>query len=409
MPGGHTQRIVIGADTYPPDVNGAANFAHRLAVGLAERGHDVHVICPAAQDAVSERVMRGGPTVHRLASYGTPFHPGFRVCVPWRIRGAAARLLDRIAPDVVHVQSHFGVGRTLTAIAGRTGVPVLATNHFMPENLIGYAPLPGRLATAIGRLAWRDCLRVLRRARIVTAPTPRAVRLLCEQGLDGTVLPVSCGLDLRRFAQSPARRADDGPRVLFVGRLDSEKNVDVLLRALPLLPERLPVTAEIVGDGSRRGELEDLARALGIADSVVFHGLVDDQEVLDAYARCDVFCMPGTAELQSLATMEAMAAGKPVVAADAMALPHLVRPGVNGLLFPPGDVPALAAALGSVLGDPVTRTRMGDASRETVARHDIADTLDTFETLYQEAAETPRHFRIARDGGRHEHPAHSGR
>ncbi len=409
MPGIRPQRIVIGADTYPPDVNGAANFAHRLAVGLAERGHDVHVICPAPQGGGSERVTPGGPTVHRVASYGTPFHPTFRVSVPWRIRGAVARLLDRLTPDVVHVQSHFGVGRTLTGIARSKGIPVMATNHFMPENLIGYAPLPGRVADAICRLAWRDCLRVFRRADIVTAPTPRAVRLLREQGLDGTILPVSCGLDLRRFAQPPAARADDGLRVLFVGRLDAEKNVDVLLRALPLRPERLPITAEIVGDGSRRGELEELARALGVADRVVFHGLVSDQAVLDAYARCDVFCMPGTAELQSLATMEAMAAGKPVVAADAMALPHLVRPGLNGLLFPPGDVPALAAALGVVLSDPEARMLMGDASREIIARHDIAATLDTFETLYQEAAGVPQRLQVVGSGDRHEHPAHSGR
>ncbi|MEV5411323.1 glycosyltransferase [Thermopolyspora sp. NPDC052614] len=403
------QRVVIGADTYPPDVNGAANFAYRLAAGLAERGHDVHVICPAPQDAGADPGTPGGPTVHRLTSYGTPFHPTFRFSVPWRIRGSVTRLLDRLAPDVVHVQSHFGVGRTLTAAARRRGVPVLATNHFMPENLIGYAPLPDRLAEAFCRLAWRDCLRVFRRADIVTAPTPRAVRLLRDQGLNGTILPVSCGLDLRRFAQPPATRTDESPRLLFVGRLDAEKNVDVLLRALALLPPRPPVTAEIVGDGSRRADLEELARALGVADRVVFHGLVTDQEVLDAYARCDVFCMPGTAELQSLATMEAMAAGKPVVAADAMALPHLVRPGVNGLLFPPGDVTALAAALGLILADPETRARMGEASREIVARHDIAATLDIFESLYQEAAQTAQRLQGVASGDRHEQPAHSGR
>jgi glycosyltransferase involved in cell wall biosynthesis len=405
MSGSPFRRIVIGADTYPPDVNGAANFAHRLATGLAGRGHEVHVICPAT-GAGAERVAPGGPAVHRLSSHGTRFHPTFRVCLPWQIRGTAARLLDRIAPDVVHVQSHFAVGRTLIRAARRAGVPVVATNHFMPENLVGYTPLPGRLADAACRLAWRDFVRVFHRAQIITAPTPRAVRLMREHGLVGdAVFPVSCGLDLRRFAQPTPNNHGEGLRVLFVGRLDAEKNVGELLRALPLLPTRLPVTAEIVGDGSRRRDLEYLARELGVADRVTFHGLVGDQEVLDAYARCDVFCMPGTAELQSLATMEAMAAGKPVVAADATALPHLVHPGRNGLLFPPGDVPALAAALGSILGDPEGRTRMGEASRELVARHDLGLTLDTFETLYQEAAK----LTTARGREKHEHTAHSGR
>ncbi|MCX4537902.1 glycosyltransferase [Streptomyces sp. NBC_01669] len=414
MPGSPRQRIVIGADTYPPDVNGAANFAHRLAIGLAGRGHDVHVICPSA-GAGPERATVDGVTVHRLASHRTPFHPAFRISLPWQIRGSVTRLLDRVAPDVVHVQSHFAVGRTLTAAARRKSISVVATNHFMPENLIGYTRIPDRIADAACRLAWSDFVRVFRRAQIVTAPTPRAVQLLHQHGLGSTARAVSCGLDLHRFTQATAKRGDEGLRVLFVGRLDAEKNVHELLRALPLLPAELRVTAEIVGDGSCRRDLEALALELGIADRVTFHGLVSDQAVLDAYVRCDVFCMPGTAELQSLVTMEAMAAGKPVVAADAMALPHLVHPGRNGLLFPPGDVPTLASALGSVLGDTEARIRMGEASREIVAHHDIGRTLDTFEDLYQEAAghlrsTVAQRLPKARENReQHEYAAHSDR
>ncbi len=96
---------------------------------------------------------------------------------------------------------------------------------------------------------------------------------------------------------------------------------------------------------------------------------MDDDELVTAYRRCAVFCMPGVAELQSLVTLEAMAAGRPVVAADAVALPHLVRPGHNGLLYRPGDVAGLAAALNRLLDDPAARERMGQASREMVARH----------------------------------------
>jgi glycosyltransferase involved in cell wall biosynthesis len=92
--------------------------------------------------------------------------------------------------------------------------------------------------------------------------------------------------------------------------------------------------------------------------------------------------MPGVAELQSLATMEAMAAGRPVVAADAVALPHLVRHGLNGWLFPPGDVDTLAYRLGEVFRRPDALARMGAASRQLVARHDVQASLATFETLY---------------------------
>ncbi|MBQ0825465.1 glycosyltransferase [Streptomyces tagetis] len=388
MPASHPapQRVVIGADTFPPDVNGAANFAQRLAAGLAARGHDVHVICPATQTGAGSGVEHG-ITVHRVPSYRTPFHPTFRVCLPWFSTRSLARMLHELQPDVVHVQSHFALCRALAGAARRRGVPVVATNHFMPENLIGYTRLPARLASAAREIGWRDLVRVHRRADIVTAPTPRAARLLHEQGLETPVLAVSCGLDLDRFSRPGRRRGDDDrARVLFVGRLDEEKNVHELLRALALQPARLDATADIVGDGSRRRALEELADTLGIRERVTFHGLATDEEVLDAYARCDVFCMPGTAELQSLATMEAMAAGKPVVAADAMALPHLVHHGRNGYLFPPGDIQALATCLTRLLDDPAARRDMGAAGREIVAEHDITRTLTVFEDLYLEAA-----------------------
>jgi phosphatidylinositol alpha 1,6-mannosyltransferase len=115
---------------------------------------------------------------------------------------------------------------------------------------------------------------------------------------------------------------------------------------------------------------------------VAFRGFVEEDELRAAYAHAAVFCMPGIAELQSLATLEAMAAGTPVVAADAMALPHLVRPDRNGFLYPPGDVTALAAALGALLGDAVLRRRMGAASREIAGGHSMDATLDAFEDLY---------------------------
>jgi phosphatidylinositol alpha 1,6-mannosyltransferase len=295
----------------------------------------------------------------------------------------------------VHVQAHFLLGRGLVRAAAKRGVPVIATNHFMPENLYGHARIPRWLRVAAAAAGWWDLRRVYAAARTVTAPTPSAVRLLAQHGVPGAVA-VSCGIDIARFHRPrPASVPADGvstQRVLFVGRLDEEKRVDDLLRAVAFLHQQVAdrdvdIRLEIVGDGSRRAAWEDLAARLGVRDRVVFHGFVREDTLVDAYARCDVFCMPGIAELQSLATMEAMAAGKPVIAADAMALPHLVRPGRNGWLYPPGDVPALAGHLLYLLTDPDGRARMGAASRQLIAEHTLDRTLDTFESLYHRAVD----------------------
>lgn len=380
------QRILIGADTYPPDVNGAARFTERLAGGLAARGHDVHVIAPSPTGRPGREVtVRGRPTVHRVGSLRYPGQDGFRVSLPWRSAAATAQALRDLVPDVVHVQSHFSVGRGLAVAAAAAGYPLVATNHFMPENLLDHAPVPDALGAVIGRWAWRDLGRIFGRADVLTAPTPRAVELLERRaGLTGG-RAVSCGIDAAHFGGGPDAGPGDGvPTVLFVGRLEQEKRVGELIAAFAGVPD--PDTRlEIVGEGSRRAEWTDAARRLGIADRVRFRGFVSDDELVAAYRRCAVFCIPGVAELQSLVTLEAMAAGRPVVAADAVALPHLVRPGHNGLLYRPGDVAELTGALTALLADPAGRARMGEAGREMVAAHALESTLDEFEALYDRA------------------------
>jgi phosphatidylinositol alpha 1,6-mannosyltransferase len=374
-------RILIGAETYPPDVNGAARFAQRLAGGLAGRGHDVHVVAPSPTGKPS-RVVEEGVTVHGVRSHRYFMRKDFQVCMPWEAAPATAALMEEIDPDVVHTQAHMIVGRGIVNAASRTGRPLVATNHFMPENLAAHAPLPRALQRLGYRFAWQDLGRVFGKADAVTAPTPRAVELLASAAGLRDAFPVSCGIDLERYRD--AEHNDDAtPTVLFVGRMDQEKHVDELIRALSALPADVPARLELIGDGPERGAWTALAARLGIADRVRFRGFLSEEALLEAYARAAVFCMPGTAELQSLATLEAMASGTPVVAADAMALPHLVRPGRNGWLYTPGDVAGLATRLSALLSDDVVRARMGRASRGIAAEHAIDATLDTFEGIYR--------------------------
>jgi phosphatidylinositol alpha 1,6-mannosyltransferase len=386
-------RILIGAETYPPDVNGAARFAERLAGGLAGRGHEVHVVTPSPTGSPS-REIRDGITVHGVRSHRYFRHEHFQVCMPWEAFPATATLLAEIQPDVVHTQAHMVVGRGVVKAAHRAGRPLVATNHLMPENLAAYSPLPRWLQPAYHSLAWKDLGRVFARADVVTAPTPRAVELLVARAGLPDAFPVSCGIDADRY-QVPVREPHAVPTVLFVGRLDQEKRVDELIRAMAALPADLPSALEIVGDGARRGDWTALAAGLGMGERVRFRGFISEDELLQAYAGAAVFCMPGVAELQSIATLEAMAAGTPVVAADAMALPHLVRPGRNGWLYRPGDVTELSARLGALLRDPGLRRRMGAASRELVAAHDFENTLDTFESIYQRVLGRTDHLRRA--------------
>lgn len=383
-----TTCILIGTDTYPPDVNGAASFTRRLATELAARGHDVHVVCPSA-DGRPATTTETGVVVHRLRSIRTPFHSTFRICPPPLVDWASCDVLDTIRPDIVHVQGHFLIGRALINAADEREIPLVATNHFMPENLASYVRLPRAVCELGCALAWRDFVRLFDRADQVTTPTPTAAALIRGRGLHSPVGPISCGIDVSRFdGAEPCQgfRQRYGivgdATVLFVGRLEQEKHVDEIVRALPLIRRDIDAQLVLVGVGKQRRRLEALAERLDVATHVHFLGHVDDADLPDIYAAADLFCMPGTAELQSLATLEAMASGLPAVAADAMALPHLVQHGVNGYLFRPGDYHTLAHHAGSILTSPRLRQRMSRASRRIAENHDTAATVIAYEDLY---------------------------
>jgi glycosyltransferase involved in cell wall biosynthesis len=156
----------------------------------------------------------------------------------------------------------------------------------------------------------------------------------------------------------------------------------VLVRAVALLPAELSATLTIVGDGEMIPKLTALAKELGLEDRVRFLGFVSDERKQEALTNATVFAMPSTAELQSISSLEGMASGLPVVAADSMALPHLIDG--NGYLFTPGDVDDLAAKLTTVLTAPESEyVAMRDRSLTMIEAHDINRTLSTFESLYR--------------------------
>jgi glycosyltransferase involved in cell wall biosynthesis len=259
----------------------------------------------------------------------------------------------------------------------------------MPENLNPFMPFPEWFKDIIGRISWKDMGKVMGKADVVTTPTPLAAKAMHQHAFLRKVLPLSNGIDSAAYELQPGEvlEPNPAPTVLFAGRLADEKHVDVLIDAVAKTPAELNVHLQIVGGGEVRPALEAQVERLGLKDRVTFLGLASDAELREAYIKADLFCMPGTAELQSLVTLEAMSASTPVVLADAMALPHLVNDGENGYLFRPNDSHDLAAKISQVLSLPAEdRAMMGKASRSMVEPHSIDGVLQKFEDLYRGAS-----------------------
>lgn len=379
-------RILTVSQIYSPAANGQAVFTGQLAEGLVARGHEVLVIIPSERWA-PYRETRNGVHLEALPAVGLGLPDAYLTPAP--IPGLR-RLFRDFEPQLVHLQDHYPLSRYTFGFAQRRGLPVVGTNHFIPENIAHYVlPFAWSRRLSAGFLWW-TMRSIYDKVDIVTTPTETAAQILQEVGLKRPVRAISCGVDLGHYRPDPGldqaalRRRyglrPDGPLFLYVGRIDEEKGLELVLRALQQTgPE---VQLGITGVGRYEEEIRELAADLCLDGQVVFTGFVPEEELPKLVQSADIFVMPSSAELQSIATLEAMALGKPVLAAQARALPELVRPGANGYLFQPDDPQDAARRMRQLLAERDHWPSMGQESRRLVAEHDLRNTLSAYEGLY---------------------------
>lgn len=182
--------------------------------------------------------------------------------------------------------------------------------------------------------------------------------------------------------------------MLHVNRLSDEKRVDVLLDAVARMKTNAHIA--LVSTGPAEAELRAQVEALHIGDRVSFLGFVRDDDLLALRQAADLFVIPSEADLQSLATMEAMACGLPVIAANSYALPELVHHEENGLLFTPGASDELAAQMDMLLSDAERRVKMGQMSLQIISEHDRVKILGVWEDLYRRLSMEFKEMKVLR-------------
>lgn len=383
-------RILIAADLYWPTRNGVASFSRNLATGLAERGHEVLVIAPS-QTGKKHHEIDGNYEIERTASLIFPFYQNFRISTtPQR---EVKRIIKRFDPDVIHIQMILGIGRATLQCGNKFGIPIVSTNHAIPENILDNMRMLAPFARPISSILESYAARFHNSADYVTTPTQAAIDMFSDKvkELQVPIEAVSNGINLSRF--SPGEVGAEfyhrfsipmnKPILLYVGRLDSEKHLPVLVRAAAEVMQKYPAHLVVVGQGNERDRLLGLAKELGIAAQVTLTGKVTDEDLPFFYKLSTVFCMPSPAELQSIVTLEAMASGLPVVAVNAGALYELCQDGKNGYLFKLDDELMMAAAIAKLLRESELRASMAAQSLAIAKTHDISHTLDRFEVIYK--------------------------
>ncbi len=383
-------RILIAADLHWPTINGVATFSRNLAQGLASRGHEVVVIAPS-QTGKKYQEVDGNYTIERTASLPFPFYQNFRISTsPQR---EVKRIMKRFDPDIIHIQMVLGIGRATLQLGNKMGIPIVSTNHAIPENLLDNMRLLAPFARPISAIIESYGARFHNNADYVTTPTQAAIDMFGDKisRLNVPIEPVSNGIDLSMYAPGSVPDAiykkfnipKNKPVLLYVGRLDAEKHLSVLVKAAAKVIEHKDVHLLIVGSGNESEKLQDLARELGISQQVTLTGRVSDEDKVFLERVGTIFCMPSPAELQSIATLEAMASGLPVVAVNAGALYELCHDGENGYLFKLDDHTMMAAAILKILKNPDLHEKMSQSSLVIAKKHDIVHTLDRFEVIYK--------------------------
>ena len=379
-------RIMIVTDHYPPTIGGVPTVTHGLAHDFADRGHQVWVVAPS-QGSRDERRLEHKVRVYRFSSFEWPAYKALRI--PFLPFVSIRNLLKRSDPHIIHIHSPVVLGNIAQILAGGLRKPVIVTNHYLPVNISPALSSDPVFSKPFSSISYSYLVNFCNRCEYVTAPTNTALNLLYDHGLRAPARVISNGIDLKKF--TPGERSEqvlqrlnlplDRPIVLHVNRLYNEKRIDVLLDAAAKMKSNAHIA--LAGAGPLEADLREQAERLNLGDRVSFLGFVRDADLLALRRSSEVFVIPSEAELQSLSTMEAVACGLPVVAANSYALPELVHHGENGYLFQPGNSDEMASYVDKLLADPALRTKMGQKSLEVIAKHERSKILDQWESLYR--------------------------
>jgi glycosyltransferase involved in cell wall biosynthesis len=356
-------------DTTPP-------FVLDLCRELA-REFDVHVLAPHAPGARPEENM-DGVHVHRFRylperaqrlAYDGGITARLRRC-PWLLLQvpffvvaltlAACRLARALAPDAIHAHWLLPQGWAALLVRRACGraVPVLCTLHGSDVHAWNAWPLRALKARALRAMTHLTAVSAaLRDAALAAGADPARIEVV-PMGVDVDGV-FRCGPESGRVPGS----------AVFAGRLVPGKGVEVLLEAWANVPRATGRALTILGDGPARGALTDQARRLGIDGCVHFVGARPPPVVGDHFRAAAVAVFPFTGpEGLGIVVAEAQACGCPVIVSDIPSMAELVEPGITGSVTPAGDVAALSAAMGAVLGDPAHAARLGRAGREAATR-----------------------------------------
>ncbi len=380
--------IAYFTNFYHPIVNGVVRSVSAFRQSLTELGHNIFVFAQHASDYEDAE-----PFIFRYPAVNLPIQIKVPAAIP--ISPFVDRLLPALKLDVIHTHHPFLLGQTAATKAEELGLPLLFTFHTRYRQYVHYFPVPQETVQEFLRDAvdiWMG--EYMQKCHHIIVPSESLKHQLQEDyGLTEQVTAIPTGVDIRPYQTADGRsiRAARGwgtDRVLVsVGRLASEKNWKTLLQAFALaLPTHPTLRLVLIGEGPMQAELAQLAATLGVAHRVEFTGTIPFEDIPRYLKAADLFGFASTTETQGLVTMEALAAGLPVVAVNATGTQDIIRHEQDGLLTE-DDSAALAQAICRILESETMYQTFKAAALRRAKDFDILTQSQRLLEVYQQAIE----------------------
>jgi 1,2-diacylglycerol 3-alpha-glucosyltransferase len=387
------RHIGFFTNTYLPTMSGVVRSISTFRQAFDDMGHNVFVFAQKAAKYQDDE-----PFIFRYPAVEVPWANAYAFPVPFS--SSIDDTLPCLKLDVIHSHHPFLLGETAARKAELLGIPLVFTFHTRYDEYTHYVPFSQGLTKQI---ADRWIGNYLEKCQHIITPSDSIKDLLRDTGVEGDITTIPTGIVMKPFreADGTAIRKERGwgndTMLISVGRLAKEKSFDTLLEAAAIVMHEHPdVRLAIIGGGLEDRSLKKLAQELGIADRVDFVGTVPYEEVPNYLKAADIFCFASTTETQGLVTMEAMAAGLPIVAVDATGTHDAVTNGKEGLLTE-NDSAGLAAAMNQIIDDQELREKFILGAAERLEWFDIEHQAKRMLEVYDQAIaakEENRYIRV---------------
>ncbi|MFZ6030163.1 MAG: glycosyltransferase family 4 protein [Chloroflexota bacterium] len=387
--------IAYFTNTYLPVISGVVRCVNAFRKTLSDLGHNVFVF--AQQD---DSYADDEPFVFRYPSLPLPVSYDVSTAIPF------SPFIDRLFPalkvDIVHAHHPILLGQAAASKAQDFDLPLVFTFHTQYEAYTHYVPLSQPAVQDFLKGAISNWLQeFMSRCQHIVIPSESIRSLLVQEyGLVGPYTVIPTGIELSRFEGgengNQVRQVygwrDDDVLMVSVGRLAKEKNWELLLQVVALMTDMPHLHLALIGDGPECHNLQRLAAELGIAGQVSFVGEVPFDEVPAFLKAADFFAFASVTETQGLVTVEAMAAGLPVVAIDASGTRDIVQDGVQGFLVA-DDPQAFAQGIRRLLADAARFAEFSQAAKARAGQFEMKALAKSLLGVYRRAIEDKKEGR----------------